>query len=193
VEAEAPVRDRLVEGLAVGALLLGCNGALFRFDVAESDTVVIERGSVLEDLVSDLGFDFLAADVEVSQELANQGVEPGDVSGVYFRELVLTVEAPAGGDLAFLERLEFYVAGDGLPTRRVAWQDRFEAGQAVVALNLEDVDLTDYVVAESMDLVTEVEGRRPSQDTTIEAAYVIEIGATRQGACNQLKRDDDSG
>lgn len=186
------MRDRLVEGLAVGVLLVGCNGALFRFDVAQADTVLIERGTLLEALVDDLGFDFLDADLEVSQELANQGVEPGDVDGVYFRELVLTVRAPSGGDLAFLDRLEFFVEGDGLPRQRVAWADTFAPGQGEVALTVEDVDLTDYVVAESMDLVTEVAGNRPDADTTVEAAYVIEIGATRQGACNQLKKGDEA-
>lgn len=187
------MRDRLVEVLAAGALFVGCQGALFTFDVAESETVVIERGTVLETVLSDLGVDFLDADLQVSQELANQGVEPGDVDGVYFRELVLTVRAPAGGDLSFVDRLEFFVSGDGLPTQRVAWADRFEPGQGVVALNLEDVDLTDYVVAESMDIVTEVAGQRPDEDTTIEASYVIEIGATGQGACNQLKGADTGG
>jgi hypothetical protein len=187
------VRDVWARGLAVGVLVAACQGALFRFDVSQSDTVVIEQGTVLEALVAELGFDFLDADIEVSQELANQGVAPGDVSGVYFRELVLTVQAPASGDLAFIERLEFFVSGDGLPTQRVAWQDEFAPGQPVVTLNLDDVDLTDYVVAESMDIVTEVGGRRPSEDTTVEAAFVIEVGATRQGACNQLKGDADSG
>ncbi|MEZ4235354.1 MAG: hypothetical protein R3F59_04185 [Myxococcota bacterium] len=184
------MRDRLVQALGALTLLVGCNGALFRFDVSDADTIAVDRGTVLEALVSDLGFDFLDADLEVSQALANQGVAPGDVDGVYFTDLTLTVVDPTGADLAFIDSLEFFVSGDGLPEQRVAWLDDFPAGVGAVALNLEDVDLTDYVVGESMDFRTRVAGHRPSQDTAIEAAFTLEIGATRQGACNQLKKDD---
>ena len=55
---------------------------------------------------------------------------------------------------------------------------------------VEDVDLTEYLVSASMSLVTEVTGRRPEQDTRLEAAFSVEVGVTTQGACNAIAGAD---
>ena len=63
-----------------------------------------------------------------------------------------------------------------MPGRLDAWVD----------FDVEPVDLTEYVVSESMTFTTEVTGRRPDVDTTVEARFDVAVGVTGQGACNNL-------
>lgn len=180
-------RNRLVTALATAALYIGCNGSLLTITINETSEVVVERGTPLEQFLSDFGFDeFTDLDISSSSELANQGVEPGDISSVYFDSLVLTATDPSGADLAFIDSLEFFVSADGLPTILVASQDDFPSGESTVEMDLEDVDLTEYVVAPSMNITTDVTGGRPNADTTILAEFALKVGATKQGVCNQI-------
>lgn len=170
------------------AVLLAC-GSLTTIDVQQSASATVEQGTILESLLGDIGFsDFVSMDLTESQELQNQGVEPGDIQEVYLRELSLTVKSPDGGDLSFFNSMEVYVEGPGLPKQLVAWQDTFPEGEGKVSFELEDVDLTDYVVSESMTLSTEVDAHRPEETTEIKATFSVEVGVTAQGACNQAKQ-----
>lgn len=184
-----PYSDRAVGFLAAAVIYAGCNGSLLTITIEETSEVVVERGTPLEVLLSDFGFDeFTGLDISSDQQLANQGVEPGDISSVYFDSLVLTASDPNGADLSFMTSLEFYASADGLPTVLVASQDDFPEGQATVEMNLEDVDLTEYAVAPSMNITTEVSGNRPDVDTTVFAEFALKVGATTQGVCNQANR-----
>ena len=143
----------------------------------------------LEEAVADFGLgEFLTFDVVDAQELQNQGVEPGDIREVRLTDLVLTATAPPGADLAFLDRVEVFVSAPDLPEQRVAIAEAFPEGLAQVDFELEDVDLTDYVVSESMALTTRASGRRPSEDTDLRADVAVDVGVTGRGACNQAGR-----
>lgn len=179
---------RLKTLAAAAVVFAACSGKLLTINIEQESSIVIEQGTLLENLVGQFGFsEFTNLDITDNQELQNQGVAPGDITDVYFRTFKLTATAPGGADLSFIENLEFYVEADGLDRVLVASQSDFPAGQASVDLNLEDVDLTAYVVSESMDLTTEVRGGRPDADTTVLAEFSIDVGATAQGACNQIK------
>ncbi len=170
------------------AVLLACASSLTTIRIEESATTTVEEGTILEDLLGDIGFaGFVSMDLTASQELENQGVAPGDIVEVYLRDLTLAVTSPDGGDLSFFDTMEVYVEGPGLPRQLVAWQDTFPEGQGVVSFELETVDLTDYVVSTSMTLSTEVTAHRPDQTTEIEASFAVDVGVTAQGACNQAK------
>jgi len=175
--------------LIIAAVILwAACGRLLTITVEEQSSLVVAKGTIVESLVGELGFsEFTALDITDSQELRNQGVEPGDITEVYLETFTLTAAAPSGADLSFLDELSFYVSADGLDTVLIASQTDFPAGEASVELVLEDVDLTEYVVSESMDLTTEVSGGRPPEDTTIDADFSLAIRATAQGACNQLR------
>jgi len=56
----------------------------------------------------------------------------------------------------------------------------------VVALDLDDVDLTPYVVSESLTVTTDATGRRPEQDTVVQARFGLSVGVTGQGACRAI-------
>ncbi len=168
-------------------LALGCAGKLFTITVTESAETVIEQGTLLEDLIGQVGFgDFLNMDLTASEELANQGVAPGDIQEVFLADFVLTATEPPDADLSFIESIEVYVAAEGLPEVLIASADDFPEGVPEVAFTLEDVDLTEYVVSQSMDIRTDVTGRRPSDDTTVTADFVVDVGVTAQGVCNNL-------
>ena len=60
--------------------LVGCS-SLLTISIEESATTTVAGGTVLEDLLGDLGFDeFVTMDLTSSEELKNQGVEPGDIA-----------------------------------------------------------------------------------------------------------------
>jgi len=169
--------------LAVFALF-ACDGTLISIDVNGQAETVITEGTVLENLVGNLGFgDFLDMDITSASELENQGVEPGDIQDVSLTIFHIEATDPDGADLSFLDSVELYVESPDLPRVLVASANSFPAGQARVDFVLEDVDLTDYVVSQSLTLETDVTGRRPDANTTVLATYRLSVGVTNQGAC----------
>ena len=176
-------------GPLVVAVVVACGSKLFTIDVEGESETVVEQGTLLEDLVGDLGFDdFLDMNVVETEELQNQGVEPGDIEDVRLVDFVLVATEPAGADLSFLAEMALFVEANGLERKRVAFQDQFPEGVAEVAFELDDVDLTPYAVSESMSLTVDVTGHRPEDDTTVVARYVLAVGVTSQGCANQACR-----
>jgi hypothetical protein len=176
---------------AVVALWVGCD-ALFHIDIDGTSTTTIPAATPFEIILEDLGFgEFVDMDVTENSELQNQGVEPGDISSVEFTTLSLEATGPAGSDLSFIERIELFVEAPGVPRVRVASQDDFPAGQALVELDLDAVDLTEYVVSQSMTITSDVTASRPEEETTVEAYYALDVGVTKQGCNNYLKNDDE--
>lgn len=172
--------------LAALPIILGCAGGLFSISVGESASTTVEGGGLVGGLTGSLGFTGLSSmGITASEELQNQGVAPGDIDGaslVYFE-----MEALDGqGDLAFIDSLSVYVAAPDQPEQLLASSQDFPTGQAVVALSVEPLDLTPYIVSESMTLTTDVSGELPDEDTTVEARFELDVRVTGQGACNQL-------
>ncbi len=176
-----------LQKLVAGVLLLGaCIGELLTIRVDESATTVVEAGGIVGELLTSLsfaGFDDLS--VSIDQELANQGVAPGDVASVHI--VALEFSTPDGADLSFLSEVSVYVTAPGLDEVLVAFQDDFPAGVTTVALELPDEDLTAYVEAESMTLTVDASGALPEEDTTIDVALAIDVEATPQGACAAIE------
>lgn len=158
--------------------LLGCG--LLTFEVDHSARTTIEGAGVLGEVLDLLSFTGLdEMDVSVSQALADQGVEEGDLQSVRFTTLRLSAEP----DLSFLENIEIYVSADGVDEVRVASQDDFPEGRSSVDLVLDDVDLVDAVVAGGMRFRVDATGSAPTEDTEITADVVLTITATAGGAC----------
>jgi hypothetical protein len=172
------------------AVVWGACDKLSTFTISESAESTIEQGTILEDLVGDLGFgSFLDMDISQNTELRNQGIEPGDIREVRLESFVLEVTSPEGGDLSFLSDIAFYVESDGLPRERIASGADFAEGESRIELDLDDVDLTDYATAERMSIVTEVTGHRPDVDTVVKATVDLSVQATAQGACNAIEKE----
>jgi hypothetical protein len=167
-------------------LLTGCGGTLFTIHVREASVTEVPAASPLELVLSGLGFgDFVSMDIVSAEELANQGVEPGDVKDVRLDSFEL--EALDGDlDLAFLDALAIYVEAPDLDPVRVASQDDFPVGEPLVSFSIDDVDLTPYVQSRSLTVTTEVSGRRPEAATRVEARIDLAVGVTGQGVANNL-------
>jgi hypothetical protein len=181
------MRRALLGATGLAALWAGCQGALFHIRVADEASTTVDAATPLEVLIDDLGFgEFDDMDITAAEELQNQGVAPGDISSVEFTEF--TLEAP-GADLSFLRSMELWVEAPGLDPVLVAHQDIFPIGVELVEMTLEDVDLADHVVSESMTIRTEVTGERPDVETEVIAAYALRIGVTRQGCAAATRRD----
>ena len=167
-------------------MLFGCS-SLLTISIEETATTTVEGGTVLEDLLGDLGFDeFVTMDLTSSEELQNQGVEPGDIAESALTLLELSVIEPEGGDLSFLESMAVSVSSPEVASVLVAAQDTFPEGVSTVAFDLEDVDLTPYIVSQALSLTTEVSASRPEEDTVVEARFVLDVTATVQGLKNQV-------
>lgn len=172
---------------ALVAITLGCGGKLFSIDVENEATTEIAGATLLEVLVGDLGFDdFVSMNIVEDEALANQGVAPGDIEQTYLVEFTLEATDPPGADLAWIDTMQLYVSAPGLPDVRVASMDDFPVGQSTVFFELDDVDLTDWIVSESMTITTDVTAQRPEQTTQVRANFVLNVGVTQQGLCNNL-------
>jgi len=176
--------------LLTALAMTGCSGGLATITIEVEDTVTVEGGGLLSELVGTLGFDgFTQMNLIDAQELQNQGVSPGDIQEVFLSELTLSALSPDGADLSFIESLDVYVEAPDLPQVLVATQDSFPDGQDVVTFDLLGVDLTEYVVSESMTLTTDVTGNQPEDDTQVKAYVAIDVRVTAQGVINQTRKD----
>ncbi len=162
--------------------LAACDARLFTIHVRDEATTRVPAGTIVETLLGDFGFgEFVAMDITTSAELQNQGVEPGDIRDVRLELLELEATAPDGADLSFLTSLDVFVEAPDLPRVRVAFADTFPVGQPLVVFELEDVDLTPYVVSTEMTFDTEAMGSRPEEATDVTARFDVAVGVTGQG------------
>lgn len=165
-------------GLALAALAT-CGG-IDRFEIVETSRSTVDRASTpLEQLAGQLGFgDFLNVDITQNQELQNQGVERHQIDSVKIGAFTLEiVETPEGQDFSFIEEIQFFVEAEGLARQRVAHGSMFPPGARRISLDVDGVELADYTAAPSMNITTEVRGRRPENDTTVEATVTILVDA----------------
>ena len=161
------------------ALLMGtitC-GPIDVISIEETSTTTIEKASIFEQLLGDIGFGaFLNLKIIDNTELQNQGVEPHQIDSVYATQLTLTILEPeAGQDFSFIESLEFFVSSDGLEKVRIASLDGIPDGATVIELVLDPVDLAPYAAADSMTVTSYVDGQRPEYDTLIEAKMTLDV------------------
>lgn len=166
--------------------LLGCDVALTDIAIAGQSQTTVQAGTVVEDLLGDMGFDeFSRMDLTQAEELQNQGVAPGDIASAALTSFVLSAQS-GEPDLAFVESMRLAVAAPGLNELDLAWGDTFPEGEPVVEFQVTGTDITDHLVSESMTLTTDVTAHRPATDTVIQADWTVVVGVTTQGAISNL-------
>lgn len=166
--------------------LAGCALTLTEIAVSGETKATVEQGTLVEDLAGNLGFsDFVAMDVTAAEELANQGVERGDISSAVLTDFGLDAVSGAE-DLSFLNSMDVLVATETLPELRIAFATAFPAGQANVDFQTTGSDILAYVVSQKMTIVTDISGNRPDSDTVVRAHWTVTVGVTTQGAVSNL-------
>lgn len=119
------------------------------------------------------------ASAAIARTVDNQGVKPGDLKSARLARASITVLLPEeeDGHLGYLERFAIYIEAPGLERRRIAHHaEAFASNPVAVELVLDDVELLDYVVAESLTLAPDVViARPPRRDVEIEVVLTLEL------------------
>ena len=153
----------------------GCSSLPMTFDVTQRAETTIQKGTVLEQIVGSLGFgQFTNLDLSQSQEFKSNNVQKRHVANGRVKVLQLRITAPEGQDFDFLESISFFVEAPGLERKRIAHRQVPRDARSFQC-KVDDVDLAPYVRAESMTVTTDVRGRRPESDTTIDAKLVLTV------------------
>lgn len=162
-----------------------CEDALI-FTVVSSSQANIEGNPLGIDLVSLVFPELATFDITQSKELQNQGVEPEDLESVQITQFTLKVVSPDSVDLSFMDSIRFLAEADGLPQVEIAYYGDIAPGTREIQLTLPEVELVEYVVSDSMAIITEVEARPPSEDTILDAEVLFDVQVTPQGFCAAL-------
>lgn len=148
---------------------------LDHIDVTAGGQAAISHATLVDTLLGNLsfaGFD----KVDFAEEFQNQGVSKGQVDSVRLQTFTLTVEAPAGGSFDFLTSVAFFAEADGVDKVEIASMSEIPKGMKVLHLVVNaDAELEPFVVAPSMRITSEVQGSRPSEDTTVSAEVVLDV------------------
>ncbi len=171
-----PTTRKLCLALLILALVT-CGGNLTRISVSQTATANIGGASLLELLTGDaVGFAGLGGfDISQSQEFKNQGIKREQINSVKLKSLTLTITAPASGqDFTFLDSLTFFVEAQGQPKKEIATGGPFTMGARTVTLMVADLELVAYATAPSMTFTTTAKGRKPTNNTTIEAKVMLD-------------------
>lgn len=165
----------------VASLVVACGG-LDTFTIERTAQTNVPGASILEQLAGDLGFDDLATfDITDDETLANQGITKNQIDSVTISSLSLRVVSPMGGDFTFLDSLEFFASSSDMEAKRIAAGGPFAMGESEVFMSLDMVELAPYATADSMMITTQVEGRRPDQETQIEARIELLVDVNVSG------------
>lgn len=169
------------------ASLIGCSFEVFTFTLvdASDSTVVGEIEPAVDEVLS---LDELVSLDGVGQDALDEaGVAEGDLSQLRLLGLSFALVDPTeDNDLDFLESVEVWLSADGLDDVLIASKDPLPGDVTEVSLDVTDLDLAPYIVAEGLAVSTFATGRLPLEDTVVRTTVEVEIGVTAQGAWSQL-------
>lgn len=124
----------------------------------------------------------------VFSEIEDPGIGPEDITGASITRMTIEVLEPEGADLAFADAVEVFAESGDLPRVRIAHQDRFPTGDALVQFEVDDVDLREYLVSDGMRMIAVFEGGGPERDIRVRGTTDLRVGITVRGACAAMKR-----
>lgn len=165
----------------VAALCVLMCASLTHIDVTQSATTVVPQGNVVTSLLGSLAFTgFGNMDLAQNATVKNQGVSKNQIKTVHIKSFILKITDPGDQTFNFISSLKFFVETTGQERKLIASGDNF-GDVTEVGLEVEDVDLSPYVTAASMNIVSEVTGHAPDHDTTIMATAVFDVEINPKG------------
>lgn len=168
---------RVIRNIIAVVSLLGltmCEN-IDNIDVSVGGKADIPAATLLDKLLGSLAFGGFDK-VDFTESFKNQGVSKDDVDAVHIKSMTLIVEAPPTGNFDFIESVHFFAKADGLDKVEIASMDSIPKGKRELDLAVKtEVDLKAYVVAPSMQIVSEVKGSLPNEKSTVGAAVVLDV------------------
>ncbi|MBC8073751.1 MAG: hypothetical protein IAG13_35855 [Deltaproteobacteria bacterium] len=167
--------------LIAAALMTAVGCEIADFDVERSGTATIPSRPDAEAItVMELdGFEIVLAEIEDTENIG-----PEDISGAELRRFTIEVLDPADAELSFVDGIEIYAEAPDLERVRIAHLDEVPRGAQRIELEVDGVDLHDYIIAPVVTLSAVVDGDAPETDVRVRAVAVLNIGATLRGACD---------
>ncbi len=167
----------VVAVLLLGSSIMGCSALPIFFDVHSEGKTTIQKGTLLEQLSAGFGFEgFSSFDIAETQEFKNNNTQKNLVKEAKVKTLTMKITGPDSQNFDFLEEISFFVEAPGQTKKRIATK-AVPRGVKEFTLDLDAVDLTPFIKADSIVITTEAKGKRPENDTTVQAILVITIGA----------------
>ncbi|MEE2959212.1 MAG: hypothetical protein VYA34_00600 [Myxococcota bacterium] len=165
-------------GLSILLFNLTC-GELDQVHVQKTARASIQGTSIIEILVSDLGFgDFLNITLRDKEEFKDLGVEPPQIDSATLTSFRLKIlSGDENQDLTFLGTIKFFMTCRDLPPVEIASGGPFEKGATELDLTVSSAELRDYVASESITIISQVNGKRPRSFTKLEATadFLIDV------------------
>jgi hypothetical protein len=164
-------------------LALAACGSVDQVDVTRSATVSVPGGPG----GTALAVDAIAVDLQIDRRALDQeGIDGNDIDSARLRSV--RVEVQVGTSLEkWLDSLELHIEAPGLPRTLLARKDGIRvlpAGTPGVDLDVPDVDLKPYLLAERSTITTGASGNQPDTDTTVKVSATIRVDVSVSGLLN---------
>lgn len=166
---------RAVARLAVLLLAATSTACHATIDIPITSSTTVQGGTLFQNLLAQSFGDFTSIDLASTSEFKNAGIDKDDVESVRLSGLTLTVTAPAGGTLEFVDEIAFFVQADGLPKVKVAEATNVPDSATTLVLTTTNVEIAPYVTAPKLSLTTETKAHAPRSETTLEAKAVFTV------------------
>jgi hypothetical protein len=163
----------LISILACGGCKKEEVGISFNLDYTASAT--IKSGSILN-----LPLDFFTPDITTNSEaeFAANDTRKDKVIRAELTSMNLKVTAPEGKTFSFLKHIYFYINADGLDEARVAFKEDVASTESVIQLNVESVDLAEYIKKDKYSLRLECVTRETiNQDIDVSSDMTFRVKA----------------
>jgi hypothetical protein len=160
---------------ALVSVFWGCNPTI-NFDVTNSSSTQIPGAPVSIPLTN---ASYTTAPIDIAQANGFDSAQTAKdrIQSAHAKKLTLSVTAPSGANLSFLNSIAVQIAAQGLNPVQVAHLSPVPAA-ASADLVLDDVDLAPYLKASSFTLTTTVSGTTPTKNTTVQGDLTVNVEAS---------------
>jgi hypothetical protein len=150
-------------------------GISIKFKMNYDAEFTIESGNILN-----LPLDFFTPDITTNSEAEFEAndTRKDKVQEIKMLKLDLTLTAPDGADFDFLKSIYLYINADGLDEKRIAFKENIADGLTVIVMNIDDVELAEYIKKDAFSLRAEtVQDKTLSQDIDVLSEMQFQVKA----------------
>lgn len=151
------------------------DGIQVKFKLNYDVDFTIESGNILN-----LPFDVFTPEVTTNSEgeFEANDTRKDKVESIKLNFIDLEITAPQGETFSFLKHVYLYINADGLDEKRIAYKENIDNSTSTISLDIEDVELADYIKKDSYSLrVESVTDEQLSQDVDVHADLQFQVKA----------------